>query len=184
VASAVAAASTARVDDPQRSQLLLEARARAVARRSEQPSEVQLSEFVLFNLQQETFAIELRYLLEVRRLGFLTKVPSAPEHLAGLVNWRGTALPVFDLTPFFDAPATALPSDPRLLVLGEDEPQFGLIVGAHLEVRSMALPADSSDWTVPNSPLAQHIRGDLGNHTWCLDGASLLQDPRLFLGNR
>src|SRR5690606_3496262 len=110
--------------------------------------------------------------------------PSAPEHLAGLVNWRGTALPVFDLTPFFDAPATALPSDPRLLVLGEDEPQFGLIVGAHLEVRSMALPADSSDWTVPNSPLAQHIRGDAGNHTWCLDGASLPQDPRLFLGNR
>jgi purine-binding chemotaxis protein CheW len=52
-----------------------------------------------FQLGDEVFGIELRYLLEMRQATSLRRLPGVVPHLAGVINLRGELLPVVDLRP-------------------------------------------------------------------------------------
>ncbi len=52
---------------------------------------------LVFALGSEKFAFELGSVLEVVSLGQVTRVPGAPPEYHGIVNHRGTVLPVFHL---------------------------------------------------------------------------------------
>ena len=52
-----------------------------------------------FQLGEELYGIELRYLAETRQFVPLRRIPRAPAHLLGVINLRGELLPVFDLCP-------------------------------------------------------------------------------------
>jgi chemotaxis signal transduction protein len=52
---------------------------------------------IVFALEGERYAVELRWVREVFTLGFVTPVPSAPAAFAGLVNLRGAITPVLTL---------------------------------------------------------------------------------------
>lgn len=56
-----------------------------------------------------------------------TRVPGAPEWVAGVVNWRGHVLPVADLRPLLGVPASPLPTSARLVVVTLDEVEVGLL---------------------------------------------------------
>ncbi len=61
---------------------------------------------IVFDQGGDRFAAELRWVREVISLGFVTPVPNAPMFVAGVVNLRGTLLPVLHLAPLRDASAT------------------------------------------------------------------------------
>jgi purine-binding chemotaxis protein CheW len=52
-----------------------------------------------FVLSGELYGVELKYLAETRQATPLRRLPSAPPHLAGLMNLRGELVPVVDLGP-------------------------------------------------------------------------------------
>jgi purine-binding chemotaxis protein CheW len=52
-----------------------------------------------FVLGGELYGVELKYLAETRQSTPLRRLPSAPPHLAGLMNLRGELVPVVDLGP-------------------------------------------------------------------------------------
>src|SRR4051794_13858537 len=87
------------------SRLILQARARALARRPEEaPAAGEMLEILEFTLASERYAVENRYVLEVAPLKELTPLPCTPPFVRGIVNVRGRILPVFDLKMFFDLP--------------------------------------------------------------------------------
>jgi purine-binding chemotaxis protein CheW len=55
------------------------------------------AQYITFKLGQEMFAINVAQVREVLELPLITKVPSAPEYMRGVVNVRGKAIPVVDL---------------------------------------------------------------------------------------
>jgi purine-binding chemotaxis protein CheW len=78
---------------------LLRQRARIL---SEVPAQEESGETISalsFVLSGELYGIELKYLAETRRSTPLRRLPSAPPHLAGLINLRGELVPVVDLGP-------------------------------------------------------------------------------------
>jgi purine-binding chemotaxis protein CheW len=78
---------------------LFRARARLL---SEVPPEEQGGERIAalsFQLGEELYGIELKYLLEMRQSTPLRRLPGVLPHLAGVMNLRGELLPVFDLKP-------------------------------------------------------------------------------------
>jgi chemotaxis signal transduction protein len=84
-------------------------------------------------------AIELRWIREIFTLGALTPVPTAPQVIAGAVNFRGAVLPVLDGTQLLLAlglPAPAGARPPR-----EGDPVVLLDVGG----TRAALAADRID---------------------------------------
>ncbi|GAB4390572.1 chemotaxis protein CheW [Albidovulum sp.] len=60
----------------------------------ETPDSVRL---LAFRLAAEEFCIELRWIRQLRRWSETTALPGAPPHVLGLINLRGTIVPLIDL---------------------------------------------------------------------------------------
>jgi purine-binding chemotaxis protein CheW len=50
--------------------------------------------FLTFVLGKELFAVNVKNVLEVLEQQQITRVPKAPEHILGIINFRGEILPV------------------------------------------------------------------------------------------
>jgi chemotaxis-related protein WspB len=53
--------------------------------------------FLLFELGSDRYALDVRQVSAVLPLVTITQIPQAPPAVAGLVDYRGTAVPVIDL---------------------------------------------------------------------------------------
>lgn len=78
---------------------------------------VQPSQYITFKLGDELFAINVDQVREVLDLSQITKVPTAPAYMRGVVNVRGSAIPVVDLRLKFGLPATADTCNTRIVVM-------------------------------------------------------------------
>jgi len=77
----------------------------------------QSAQYITFRLGDELFAINVAQVREVLDLTEITKVPTAPVYMRGVVNVRGSAIPVVDLRRRFGLPPTAETVNTRILVL-------------------------------------------------------------------
>ena len=57
----------------------------------------QTAQYITFKLGDELFAINVAQVREVLDLTQITHVPTAPDYMRGVVNVRGSAIPVVDL---------------------------------------------------------------------------------------
>lgn len=58
--------------------------------------------YLTFKLGQEFFAVNVANVLEVLEKQQITPVPRAPEHILGIINFRGNILPVVDTRQKFN----------------------------------------------------------------------------------
>ncbi|MEK7474557.1 MAG: chemotaxis protein CheW [Candidatus Coatesbacteria bacterium] len=166
--------------DSARTREIMEERARRLARPA---AEVRGSgdtlEIVVFGLASERYAVENRYVREVVRLADLAPVPGAPEFMAGVTNLRGEILAVVDLRRFFGVPARGITDTSRVVVLGADEAEFGVLADAVGEVVSVR-PEEILDPLAPAGGVGgEYLRGVTKDGLIVLDGAALLASPRL-----
>ena len=75
------------------------------------------AQYITFKLGDELFAINVGQVREVLELSLITKIPSAPDYLRGVVNVRGKATPVADLRLKFGLPTTADTVNSRIVVM-------------------------------------------------------------------
>jgi purine-binding chemotaxis protein CheW len=55
------------------------------------------TEFLSFQLGEELFAIEVSKVREVLEYTTITRVPGSPDYMKGVINVRGSVIPVMDL---------------------------------------------------------------------------------------
>ncbi|PZX15147.1 purine-binding chemotaxis protein CheW [Breznakibacter xylanolyticus] len=60
------------------------------------------STYLTFVLGKEYFAVNVDQVLEVLQHQQITKVPKTPEHILGIINFRGDILPVVDTRKKFN----------------------------------------------------------------------------------
>lgn len=77
----------------------------------------QISSYITFKLGDELFAIDVAHVREVLDLSEITRVPTAPPYMRGVVNVRGSAVPVVDLRLKFGLPPTADSVNTRIVVI-------------------------------------------------------------------
>jgi purine-binding chemotaxis protein CheW len=75
------------------------------------------AQYITFKLGDELFAINVAQVREVLELPLITKVPTAPDYMRGVVNVRGKSIPVVDLRLKFGLPSTADTVNSRIVVL-------------------------------------------------------------------
>ena len=73
--------------------------------------------YLTFRLGEEVFAIDVKQVREVLDLTSITKVPRAPEFMRGVINLRGSVVPVVDLKMKFGLPKTEGTLDTRIVVM-------------------------------------------------------------------
>ena len=143
------------------------------------PRREDLIELALIALAGERYALETRCIREVLPLAGLTPVPGAPDFLAGVLNLRGEILPVFDLRKLFALAAKEATALSRVIVLGAERAEFGLLAEEALGVTSLRKDE------VLDPPLSaarigrEYLRGITKDALIVLSGEALLKDAGL-----
>ncbi|HKL24982.1 MAG TPA: chemotaxis protein CheW [Desulfuromonadales bacterium] len=95
--------------------------------------EIQLA---CFRIGNELYGLDIMRIKEIIRPQKLTPVPKAPRFIEGVINLRGTVIPVADLRKRFDQQVSDNPRKNRILVCALEGRMVGLLVDEVMEVRS------------------------------------------------
>ncbi|HTP85465.1 MAG TPA: chemotaxis protein CheW [Bryobacteraceae bacterium] len=75
------------------------------------------AQYMTFRLGDELFAIVVGQVREVLEIARITRVPTAPDYMRGVVNVRGKAIPVVDLRLRFGLPPVEDTLHTRIIVM-------------------------------------------------------------------
>jgi purine-binding chemotaxis protein CheW len=91
-----------------------------------------------FKLGEEVFAINVSKVINILEMSHVTRIPKAPEYMKGVINLRGTVLPVVDLRIKFGLPEKEATVDTSIIVINIDlngeQVLIGTLVDAVREV--------------------------------------------------
>jgi purine-binding chemotaxis protein CheW len=125
----------------ERQRTLLEERARSLARPPAPLAPLQDLTLVGFKLGGESWALESRFVWAAFRAQHLVPLPGAAPPIAGVSAWRGSVLSVLDLRGALGVQVHGPADLSHMLVLGDSQPQFGLLVDSLAEVGRFAREA-------------------------------------------
>lgn len=58
---------------------------------------METTQYLTFNLAEEVFAVDVGRVREILEITNITKVPQTPEFMRGVINLRGSVVPVIDM---------------------------------------------------------------------------------------
>lgn len=95
-------------------------------------------QYVTFFLNDEAYAIDALAVQEIIELGAITKVPHLPDFFKGVINLRGTIIPVIDLKRKFAMSSDEYKRHTCVVVTEVETRIMGLIVDAVSDVLHIA----------------------------------------------
>jgi purine-binding chemotaxis protein CheW len=98
-------------------------------------------QLVSFRIGDEIFALDILRVREIIRMQELTRVPNSPAFVDGVINLRGTVIPVIALRQRFGLGALADDNQTRIVVVENKGTVLGFIVDSVSEV--LRIPADT-----------------------------------------
>jgi len=116
-------------------------------------------QLVVFELGDESYAVDISRVQDINRMQEITEIPHAPESVVGVINLRGRVIPVIDLRKRFGLPDAVHTKDTRIVVVHLEGNLIGVIVDAVSQV--LRIPADIVE---PPSPVlagvdSRYLRG-------------------------
>lgn len=97
-----------------------------------------INSYLTFKLGEESFAANVSKVLNILEMVKVTKVPKAPVFVKGVINLRGSVLPLIDTRLKFDMEETQVTNNTCILVLEiqrrGQKVKIGALVDAVLEV--------------------------------------------------
>lgn len=93
-----------------------------------------LNQIVIFKLNDEEFCVDIMDVLEIIRMQTITKVPDVPSFVEGIINLRGTVIPIIDLKKRLKLKLTDYDDDTRIIIIKINEKSVGFIVDSVTEV--------------------------------------------------
>ncbi|MBN8763307.1 MAG: chemotaxis protein CheW [Thiobacillus sp. 63-78] len=126
-------------------------------------------QYLTFMLGGETFAIGILAIKEIIEYGNLTEVPMMPDYIRGVINLRGSVVPVVDLSTRFGRKSTQLTRRTCIVIIevaSDQETQVvGVVVDAVNEVLEIA-----QDQIEPPPAFGAKIRTDFIRGMGKVDG--------------
>ena len=89
---------------------------------------------VVFQVADEHYAVDISGVREILRLPEITRVPHSPAFVEGVINPRGSVIPVIDLHKRFGIEQRDSTNDTRVMVLNVSDSLVGAIVDSVSEV--------------------------------------------------
>lgn len=94
----------------------------------------QEDQLVVFQLNDQQYALPINETQEIIRMAEVTRLPNTNFYVEGIINLRGTILPVISLNRRLGLPETELNEDTRIIVVENKGNKVGMIVDSVLEV--------------------------------------------------
>lgn len=119
----------------------------------------QLIQLVTFNLENETYGINVMQVQEVLRVTEIAPVPGAPPYVLGIINLRGNVVTVVDTRGRFGLPHHELTDASRIVIIESEEQVVGILVDSVAEVVDLSLSEIDSAPIVGNDESSRYIQG-------------------------
>lgn len=84
--------------------------------------------YLTFSIDNEEYAVCVRYVTEIVRLQKIIEVPDVPNYIKGVINLRGKVIPVMDIRSRFSLPAVAYSDRTVIIVLELEDTLMGMAV--------------------------------------------------------
>jgi len=101
--------------------------------------------FLSFRLSEEVFAINVAQVLNILEMSYITAIPKAPDYMKGVINLRGTVLPVVDLRTLFRLPEKETTVDTSIIVLSINLNNESVLVGILVDAVREVLELKNSE---------------------------------------
>jgi purine-binding chemotaxis protein CheW len=131
-----------------------------------------LKGLVTFKIGEEEFGVDLLTVQTIIRMTEPTRVPKSPDFVEGVINLRGSIIPVIDFRKKFNLPKKEVEKDTRIIVTEIDQKVIGFIVDSVSEV--LRIPTSSIE---PPPPIIAGIDSEY------ISGVGKLEDRLLILVN-
>lgn len=103
------------------------------------------SQFLTFNLGDELYGVDILRVQEIKGYTTVTKIPNTPSHIKGVLNLRGTIVPIIELRTKFTMPVIDYTAFTVIIVVVVRDKVMGLVVDSVSDV----LNIDKKDIQVP-----------------------------------
>lgn len=101
---------------------------------AEWEEDTQKGKFLTFSLGEEDYGIEIKYVTEIINMQPITIVPEVPAYMKGIINLRGTIIPVMDVRLRFHKEPREYNDRTCIIVTHFENISIGLIVDSVAEV--------------------------------------------------
>jgi len=127
----------------------------------------QMTQYLTFKLQDEIFALDISTVREVLDFTVITRVPKTPDFMRGVINLRGSVVPVIDLRLKFGMTVTEKTVNTCVIIVevkvGNETVILGVLADSVQEV--MDLDADHIE---PAPRIGTHLKTEfikgMGKH--------------------
>ncbi|HEX3075856.1 MAG TPA: chemotaxis protein CheW [Lachnospiraceae bacterium] len=99
--------------------------------------DTQKGRFLTFQVSNEVYGIEIKYVTEIIGIQPITEVPELPEYIKGIMNLRGKIIPLMDVRLRFRKPWVTYNDRTCVVVIDIDSLSIGLVVDHVSEVLSI-----------------------------------------------
>lgn len=89
---------------------------------------------IVFQLVDKEYAIPVDQVRSIEKLEHITRVPRTPSYVKGVINLRGVVTPIIDLRSRFDITSSEPTESTRVIIVGLEDKEVGLIVDAANDV--------------------------------------------------
>ncbi|HBC3363233.1 TPA: chemotaxis protein CheW [Vibrio parahaemolyticus] len=136
-------------------------------------------QWVTFQLEEETYGINVMQVREVLRYTEIAPVPGAPDYVLGIINLRGNVVTVIDTRSRFGLMEGEVTDNTRIIVIESECQVIGILVDSVAEVvylRSSEIDTTPSVGTDESAKFIQGVSNRDGKLLILVDLNKLLTD--------
>lgn len=93
-----------------------------------------IKQYVVFKVADQEFGADIHKVSIIEKTITITRVPTTPSYMKGVVNLRGEIIPAMNLRVKFGLPEIEADDDSRMIIFKFNEITLGVIVDAVVEV--------------------------------------------------
>jgi purine-binding chemotaxis protein CheW len=106
---------------------------------------VENQQYLTFLLGEKVYGLEIINIKEIIEYGDVTEVPMTPDFISGVINLRGTVVPVIDLSQRFSGQPTKLAKRTSIIILELKSEDLHIEVGVTVDMVNEVLDIKTRD---------------------------------------
>ena len=134
---------------------------------------LETNQYLAFKLEEEIFAFDISKVREVLEYTTMTKVPQTPEMMKGVINLRGSVVPVVDMRIKFGMGETEKTVNTVIIIIEIDLDGESVMIGALVDSVQEVMDLDSDHMEPPPS-IGTQLNTDFIRGMGKLDGRFII----------
>ena len=125
----------------------------------EEEEDSQEGKYLTFRIDKEQYGIEIRHVTEIVGQQKITEVPDMPPFVKGIINLRGSVIPVVDIRLRFRMPPREYDDRTCVIVVEANDSAVGIVVDTVNEVLNISADRVSAPPQVAQGEVKRYIKG-------------------------